>query len=68
MRARVIESNSLGWVKVLEGWGADIEAVVVSSRDRYSQIRALVMATPTTALDLVYLSMGWMFGCEHYNY
>ena len=55
MRARVIGFNSLGWVEVLEGWGAEIEAVVVSSLDCYSHIRALVTTTSTTALDLAYL-------------
>jgi hypothetical protein len=55
VRARVIGSNSLGWVEVLEGWGAKIEAVVVSSLDCYSHIRALVTTTSTTALDLAYL-------------
>jgi hypothetical protein len=55
VRARVIGSNSLGWVEVLEGWGAEIEAVVVSSLDCYSHIRALVTTTPTGALDLAYL-------------
>ena len=54
MRARVIRSNSLGWVEVMEGWGAEIEAVVVSSLDHYSHIRALVMTTPTTALHLTH--------------
>ena len=55
MRARVIGSNSLGWVEVLEGWGAKIEAVVVSSLDCYSHIRALVTTAPTMVLDLAYL-------------
>ncbi len=55
MRAQLIGSNSLGWVEVLEGWGAEIEAIVVSSLDLYSHIRALVRNTPITALDLTYL-------------
>ena len=54
MRARVNGSNSLGWVEVLEGWGAEIEAMVVSSLDHSSHIRALVTTTPTTALHLAY--------------
>jgi hypothetical protein len=54
VRARVIGSNSLGWVEVLEGRGAEIEAVVVSSLDCYSHIWALVTTTPTTALHLAY--------------
>ena len=55
MRARVIGSNSLGWVEVLEGWRAEVEATVVSSLDHYSHIGALVTTTPTTVLDIAYL-------------
>ncbi len=54
VRARVIGANSLGWVKVLEGWGTEVEAVIVSSLDHYKNIRALVTTTPTTALHLGY--------------
>ena len=54
VRAQVVGAHSLGWVEVLEGWGAEIEAVVVSSLDHYKNIRALVTTTPTTAFDLGY--------------
>jgi hypothetical protein len=54
VRARVIGGNSLGWVEVLERWGAEVEAVVVSSLDHCKNIRALVTTTPTMALHLGY--------------
>ncbi len=54
VRAQVIGANSLGWVEVLEGWGAEVEAMVVSSLDHFKNIRALVTTTPTTALYLGY--------------
>ncbi len=51
---RVVGVHSLGWVEVLEGWGAEIEAMLVSSLDHYKNIRLLVTATPTMAFDLGY--------------
>ena len=33
VRARVVGAHSLGWVEVIEGWGAEIEAMVVCSLD-----------------------------------
>ncbi|KAL3816710.1 hypothetical protein ACHAXA_009149, partial [Cyclostephanos tholiformis] len=54
VRVRVVGVHSLGWVDMLEGWGAEIEAVVVSSLDHYKNIRLLVTATPTMAFDRGY--------------
>ncbi len=59
---RVIGLHSLGWVEVFEGWGAEIEAMVVRSPDYYKDIRQLVSTTPITAPylghDLPLLDLG----------
>jgi hypothetical protein len=49
---RVVGSHFLGWVEVFEGWGAEIEALVVRSPDYYKDIRQLVSTTPITAPHL----------------
>ncbi len=54
VRDRVVGWHSLGWVEVFEGWGAEIEAVVVRSPDYYKYIRWLVSTTPTTTPHLAY--------------
>jgi hypothetical protein len=54
VRARVVGCYSLGWVEVLEGWGAGIEAMAVNSLDHYKDIRQLVSTIPTTAPQLGY--------------
>ncbi len=33
VRARVVGAHSLGWVEVLEGWGAEIDSMVICSLD-----------------------------------
>jgi hypothetical protein len=54
VRTRIVGSHSLGWVDVFEQWGAEVEAVVVSSLDHYKDIRQLVLTTPKTASDLAF--------------
>jgi hypothetical protein len=54
VRARVVGCHSLGWVEVLEGWGAAIEAMIVNSLDHYKNIRRLVLTIPTMAPHLGY--------------
>jgi hypothetical protein len=49
VRTRIVGSHSLGWVKVFEGWGAEVEAMVVGSLDHCKDIRQLVSTTPTSA-------------------
>jgi hypothetical protein len=49
VRARFVGSHSLGWFEVLKGWGAEVEAVVVSRLGHYKDIRQLLTTTPTTA-------------------
>jgi hypothetical protein len=54
VRARVVGSYSLGWVEVLDGWGAEVEAMVVSRLDHYKDIRQMLTTTPTMAAHLAY--------------
>jgi hypothetical protein len=54
VRTRIVESHSLGWVEVFEGWGAEVEAMVVISLDHYKDIRQLVLTKPTTASHLAF--------------
>jgi hypothetical protein len=54
VRTRIVGSHSLGWVEVFKGWGAEIEAMVVSSFDHYKDIRQLVLTTPTMASHLAF--------------
>ena len=49
MRVRVVGGSSLAWVEVAEDWGCAIEAVVVSSSRKISEVIPLVSkAIPTT--------------------
>jgi hypothetical protein len=54
VRTRIVGSHSLGWVKVFEGWGAEVEAMVVSRLDHYKDIRQMLTTTPTMAAHLAY--------------
>ena len=39
---------------MFKGWGAELEAMVVSSLDHYKDFRQLVSTSPTTGLHLAY--------------
>jgi hypothetical protein len=48
IRVCIVGSWSIGWVQVLEDWGASIEAVVVEDAlDPLKAIRHLLTSTPT---------------------
>jgi hypothetical protein len=60
-----VGSLSMGWVKAVEAWGAEVEAVVVHLPDNFKDIRQRISITSTTtpqdALHL--LPLGPWDGC-----
>ncbi len=47
---RVVGAFLIGWVEVLEAWGAEVETVVVDPPDPFKHIRGLVSTTDTPSL------------------
>ncbi len=46
--------SEVGRREVIDGWGAEVEAMVVSRLDHYKDIRQLLTTTPTMAAHLAY--------------
>ena len=65
VRVRVIGSSSMAWVEIFEGWGANIEAVVVDILDQLKDIRHLLTSMPaiTTQSALMLPPLGPWDGC-----
>ena len=65
VRVRVVGPYSIGWIEVVEGCGASLEAVVVDSPDPFKDIRGLISAaTSTTSYDAYHLlPLGPWDGC-----
>jgi hypothetical protein len=65
VRVRVVGSTFMGWVEALEAWGAELEAIVVDTPDKFKDIRWLLSITPTTTLQAAHamLPLGPWDGC-----
>ncbi len=65
VQIRVVGAFLIGWVEVLEAWGAEVEAVVVDPPDPFKHIRGLVSTTDTVTSSDAYqlLPLGVWDGC-----
>jgi hypothetical protein len=65
VRIRVVGASSMGWIEAAEGWGAEVEDVVVDIPDHFKDIRRKVSLTPTTTPQdgLRLLPLGPWDGC-----
>jgi hypothetical protein len=62
---RIVESRSIGWLEVLEAWGANVEAVVLEFPEKLKDTRQLVSSVPTITPQkaLVLPPLGLWDGC-----